>query len=82
MILDVIMPSAFELAKFVRETSQVPILMLTTRAETENLIDDLDYMAKPYDRASFCCASRVSSSGVSRHRHTPIRAPNRCDTVC
>jgi two-component system phosphate regulon response regulator OmpR len=56
LILDVMMPgeSGFDLAKFVRETSQVPILMLTARAETESRINGLeigadDYMAKPYD---------------------------------
>jgi two-component system, OmpR family, phosphate regulon response regulator OmpR len=56
LILDVMMPgeSGFDLAKFVRETSQVPILMLTARAETEHRINGLeigadDYVAKPYD---------------------------------
>jgi two-component system, OmpR family, phosphate regulon response regulator OmpR len=56
LILDVMMPgeSGFELAKSVRENSQVPILMLTARAETEHRINGLeigadDYMAKPYD---------------------------------
>jgi two-component system, OmpR family, phosphate regulon response regulator OmpR len=56
LILDVMMPgeSGFDLAKFVRENSQVPILMLTARAETESRINGLeigadDYMAKPYD---------------------------------
>lgn len=56
LILDIMMPgeSGFDLARFVRETSQVPILMLTARAETENRINGLeigadDYMAKPYD---------------------------------
>jgi two-component system phosphate regulon response regulator OmpR len=56
LILDVMMPgeSGFELAKSVRKTSEVPILMLTARAETEHRITGLeigadDYVAKPYD---------------------------------
>jgi two-component system, OmpR family, phosphate regulon response regulator OmpR len=51
LILDVIMPgeSGLDLANFVRKTSQVPILMLTARAEAETRINGLDYMAKPYD---------------------------------
>jgi two-component system, OmpR family, phosphate regulon response regulator OmpR len=66
LILDVMMPgeSGFDLAKFVRENSQVPILMLTARAETENRINGLqigadDYMAKPYDPREL--ALRVAS---------------------
>src|SRR5258708_13165483 len=54
LILDVMMPgeSGFELAKSVRKTSEVPILMLTARAETEHRITGLeigadDYMANP-----------------------------------
>jgi two-component system phosphate regulon response regulator OmpR len=56
LILDVMMPgeTGFQLAKSVRETSQVPILMLTARAETENRINGLeigadDYVAKPFE---------------------------------
>jgi two-component system phosphate regulon response regulator OmpR len=56
LILDVMMPgeSGFELAKSVRKTSEVPILMLTARAETEHRINGLeigadDYMAKPFE---------------------------------
>src|SRR6266481_7418323 len=43
LILDVMMPgeNGFDLAKSVREISQVPILMLTARAETENRINGL-----------------------------------------
>src|SRR5262249_41213987 len=56
LILDVMMPgeTGFDLAKSVRKTSQVPILMLTARAETEHRINGLeigadDYMAKPFE---------------------------------
>ncbi len=56
LILDVMMPgeSGLDLVRTVRETSQVPILMLTARAETEHRINGFeigadDYMAKPFD---------------------------------
>jgi two-component system phosphate regulon response regulator OmpR len=46
--------SGFELAKALRKTSQVPILMLTARAEAESRIAGLeigadDYVAKPFE---------------------------------
>lgn len=56
LILDVMMPgeSGFDLAKSIRATSTVPILMLTARAETENRIAGLklgadDYVPKPFE---------------------------------
>jgi two-component system, OmpR family, phosphate regulon response regulator OmpR len=56
LILDVMMPkeSGIEFAKALREDSQVPILMLTARAEPEQRIEGLetgvdDYLAKPFD---------------------------------
>lgn len=56
LILDVMMPgeSGFDLAKSLRETSSVPILMLTARHETEMRIEGLeigadDYVAKPFE---------------------------------
>jgi two-component system phosphate regulon response regulator OmpR len=56
LILDVMMPgeSGFELAKAIRESSAVPILMLTARDDMENRITGLeigadDYMAKPFE---------------------------------
>ena len=56
LILDVMMPgeSGFDLAKALRKTSEVPILMLTARAEAESRIAGLeigadDYVAKPFE---------------------------------
>ena len=56
LILDVMMPgeTGFQLAKSLRETSGVPILMLTAKAETESRITGLeigadDYVPKPFE---------------------------------
>jgi two-component system, OmpR family, phosphate regulon response regulator OmpR len=56
LILDVMMPgeSGFDLAKSLRETSTVPILMLTARDESAMRIEGLqigadDYVAKPFE---------------------------------
>jgi two-component system, OmpR family, phosphate regulon response regulator OmpR len=56
LILDVMMPgeTGFDLAKSIRSTSGVPILMLTARAEKESRIAGLelgadDYVAKPFE---------------------------------
>ena len=56
LILDIMMPgeSGFDLAKSLRKTSAVPILMLTARHETEMRIAGLevgadDYVAKPFE---------------------------------
>jgi two-component system, OmpR family, phosphate regulon response regulator OmpR len=56
LILDVMMPgeSGFDLARSIRQTSNVPIIMLTARAEAESRIEGLqigadDYVAKPFE---------------------------------
>ena len=56
LILDVMMPgeSGFDLAKSLRATSSVPILMLTARDESAMRIEGLqigadDYVAKPFE---------------------------------
>jgi len=56
LILDVMMPgeSGFDLARAIRTTSMVPIVMLTARSEAESRIAGLelgadDYVAKPFE---------------------------------
>ena len=56
LVLDVMMPheSGLDFARSLRSSSQVPILMLTARAEPEQRIEGLetgvdDYLAKPFD---------------------------------
>src|SRR5256885_6178090 len=56
LVLDVMMPgeTGFQLAKSLRQSSAVPILMLTAKAETESRITGLeigadDYVPKPFE---------------------------------
>ena len=56
LILDVMMPgeTGFELGRFIRKSSDVPIVMLTARHEAESRIEGLelgadDYVAKPFE---------------------------------
>ncbi len=56
LILDVMMPgeTGFDLARFIRTSSSVPIIMLTARHEAESRIEGLqigadDYVAKPFE---------------------------------
>ncbi|MBS0473382.1 MAG: response regulator transcription factor [Proteobacteria bacterium] len=56
LVLDVMMPgeSGFDLTKSVRQSSKVPILILTARGEAEDRIEGLelgadDYLAKPFE---------------------------------
>jgi two-component system phosphate regulon response regulator OmpR len=56
LILDVMMPgeTGFDLARFIRTSSSVPIVMLTARHEAESRIEGLqigadDYVAKPFE---------------------------------
>src|SRR5580704_11901906 len=56
LVLDVMMPgeTGLDLAKALRLTSQVPILLLTARAEPEDRVAGLqigadDYVIKPFD---------------------------------
>jgi two-component system phosphate regulon response regulator OmpR len=56
LVLDVMMPgeSGFDLTRWLRTESEVPVLLLTAMGETENRIDGLergadDYLVKPFE---------------------------------
>ena len=78
IVLDVMMPgeNGFDFAASLRQTSQVPILMLTARSESTDRVRGLeigvdDYLAKPHEpQANCCCASARSCAAPSRRRRS------------
>lgn len=83
LVLDVMMPgeSGFDLAKAIRATSPVPIVMLTARVEAESRITGLelgadDYVIKPFEAREL--SLRIAS--ILR-RAKPAAAPPPAESV-
>ena len=75
IVLDVMMPGedGFALTKAIRETSRVPILLLTARGETGDRIEGLergadDYLAKPFEPREML----LRSATILRRACTPV----------
>ncbi|MDR3373956.1 MAG: response regulator transcription factor [Ancalomicrobiaceae bacterium] len=85
LVLDVMMPgeSGMDLARAIRASSSVPILMLTARAEIESRIRGLeigadDYVPKPFDPRELVLRinnilKRGQSAAASRPRGNEVR---------
>jgi two-component system phosphate regulon response regulator OmpR len=80
IVLDVMMPgeSGFELTESLRQTSRVPILLLTAMAESEDRIGGLergadDYLAKPFEPRELVLRIRTILRRIAPPAPTPQR---------
>jgi two-component system response regulator MtrA len=71
VVLDIMLPSknGFDVCREVRSSSGVPIVMLTARADTEDVVAGLelgadDYVTKPFEPAELAARARAA---VRRH---------------
>lgn len=82
VLIDIMLPGidGFEVCRRLRAQSDVPIIMVTARSRTEDVIVGLeagadDYMTKPFDTAELCARIRAllrratPSSGAKNVRH-------------
>jgi two-component system response regulator MtrA len=84
IVLDIMLPSmdGLEICRTVRRESQVPIVMLTARAETSDLVAGLelgadDYVTKPFDGPELTARTRaVLRRGGSEPHAAVLRAGN------
>src|SRR6266404_2744680 len=84
LILDVMMPgeTGFDLARDLRASSSVPIIMLTARDEAHSRIEGLtigadDYVSKPFEPRELS----LRIAGILRRARPRLRYRNRCASV-
>jgi len=72
LIVDVMMPgkTGYEMTRDLRETSQIPILLLTALGEIDNRIEGLesgadDYLSKPFEPKELLLRLQSSFCGVT-----------------
>ena len=88
MVLDVMMPgeTGFELTRSMRQTRDLPILLLTAMGEVEDRIEGLetgadDYLAKPFEprelllRIRTSCAYHSGPQRCRKERHVSVSDP-------
>jgi two-component system response regulator MtrA len=84
LVLDIMLPSmdGLEICRTVRKESQVPIVMLTARAETSDLVAGLelgadDYVTKPFDGPELTARTRAVLRRAGNEPHaTKLQAGN------
>lgn len=76
IVLDIMLPSidGLEICRRVRSESQIPIVMLTARAETSDLVAGLelgadDYVTKPFDGPELTARTRAVLRRVAGEPH-------------
>lgn len=76
LVLDIMLPSmdGLEICRTVRRESQVPIVMLTARAETSDLVAGLelgadDYVTKPFDGPELTARTRAVLRRAGKEPH-------------
>ena len=81
VILDVNLPrlSGFEVCKKIRETSEVPVMMLTVRSSEEDLVQGLDlgaddYLTKPFSPRTLLARVRALLRRAGVEKPAPLAA--------
>lgn len=84
VLVDIMLPGidGFEVCRRLRAASDVPIIVVTARNRTEDVILGLeagadDYMTKPFDTAELCARirallRRANGASGSRHAHVTV----------